>query len=265
MTRASLVFGAALTASALAQGAQQAPTFRSRTDVVTVSVSVKQGRNPVTGLAASDFRVLDNGVEQQIDQVLLDTLSIDVTLVLTGFREELREEHGEGLDAAAAIRARIKPDDRLRVVIVSDSVRGRLVGPDYRTPTRQSLRQQIPGVSVVDGLFYALAWPVEPARRHLVIAFTDGWDRWSTLDADRLPKLADHSDAVMHLALWASPFGREDRVSSFTLSERSFGSTSFHLREWESDVSPDRERCGADGRDVPACRLRHRGPGTNSR
>jgi hypothetical protein len=237
MTRAGLLLGASLTASAIAQEAPQAPVFRTRTDVVVINVSVKQGRNPVTGLTAADFRVLDNGVEQQVDQALLDRLSIDVTLVLTGFRDTLREEHAEGLDAAAAIRTRIKPDDRLRVVMVSDSVRGALVGPGYRTPNREAMVQRIPGVSVIDGLFYALAWPVEPDRRHLVIAFTDGWDRWSTLHAGRIPKLAERSDAVMHLALWASPYGRADRAI-FSLNNPGFASTSFQIREWEETFRP---------------------------
>jgi len=254
MIRVPVLLGAALAIGGVAAHGQQTPTFKARTDVVTVTVSVKQGKTPATGLTAKDFRVRDNGVEQQITDVLVDALSIDVTLVLTGFRDTLREEHAEGLDAAAAIRQRIRPDDRLRIVMVNDAVRGSLVGSAYKVPSRQTLKQQIPGVSVIDGLFYALAWPVEPARRHLVIAFTDGWDRWSTLDAGRLPKLAAHSDAVMHLALWASPVGRADRTS-FTLSDPGFASTSFQIREWEEtfrEVTSAAERTGGTFRPAGA-------------
>jgi hypothetical protein len=218
--------------------AQQTPTFRTRTDVVTVNVSVTRGRTPVTGLVAADFEVRDKGVLQQVDEVLLDTAPVDLTLVLTGFRENLREEHETGLDVAAAVRSRITPTDRLRVVMVNDRIRGGLVQADFQVPTRQTLRQSIPGVSVVDGLFYALAWPVEPGRRHLVVAFTDGWDQWSTLDADRLPKLAAHSDAVMHLALWASPIGRADRAEIRTGDGASFSSTSLQIRAWEETYRP---------------------------
>jgi hypothetical protein len=61
------------------------------------------------------------------------------------------------------------------------------------------------GVSTVDGLFYAMAWPVEPDRRHLVVAFTDGWDRFSVLERETLPRLAAHSDAVLHVVFLAAP------------------------------------------------------------
>ena len=66
-------------------------------------------------------------------------------------------------------------------------------------------------MSLADGLFYALAFPVDPDRRHLVVAFTDGWDRGSTLDTETLPKLAAHSDAVLHVVTWATP---ADGISS---------------------------------------------------
>ena len=223
-----------------ALSAQQTPTFRTRTDVVTVNVSVTRGRTPVTGLVATDFEVRDKGVLQQVDEVLLDTAPLDVTLVLTGFRENLRAEHETGLDVAAALRSRITPADRLRVVMVNDRIRGSLVQPDFQIPSLQVLRQSIPGVSVVDGLFYALAWPVEPGRRHLVVAFTDGWDQWSTLDSDRLPKLAGHSDAVMHLALWATPIGRSDRaeIGNAGAGAATFSSTSLQLRAWEATYRP---------------------------
>ena len=60
-------------------------------------------------------------------------------------------------------------------------------------------------VSVVDGLFYAIAWPVEPDRRHLVVAFTDGLDRYSVLDKGTLFRLAAHSDAVLHVVfIWSA-------------------------------------------------------------
>jgi len=189
---------------AVPQGASP-PQFRARADVVSVAVSVKDGRHPVTGLVAADFEVTDNGVRQHVEAVSLATLSIDVTLVLTGFRSTAAPEHLKGLFRASELRDLLTPGDRLRVVHVADGVRGRLVGPDFAMPTSNDRATQIPGISVIDGVFYALAWPVDADRRHLVVAFTDGWDSWSTLAAERLPMLASHSDAVLHAVLWSSP------------------------------------------------------------
>jgi hypothetical protein len=60
-------------------------------------------------------------------------------------------------------------------------------------------------------LFYALAWPVEPDRRHLIVAFTDGWDSWSTLKAESLPALSSRSDAVLQVVFWSTPDRFQDR------------------------------------------------------
>jgi len=181
------------------------PTFRARTDAVTVAVSVKDGRQPVPGLGAADFELLDNGVPQAIDVVSLDRIAIDVTLVLTGYDDRASAEHLQGLVKASEVQKLLTPADRLRIVDVGDRVRGRLVGPGFAVPTGHEKTEQIPGIAVIDGLFYALAWPVEPDRRHLVVAFTDGWDSWSTLEAARLKDIATHSDAVFHTVFWRTP------------------------------------------------------------
>jgi hypothetical protein len=201
---AAVVMTVASPIRAVQQGASP-PQFRARADVVSVAVSVKDGRHPVAGLAAADFEVSDNGVLQHVEAVSLDKLSIDVTLVLTGFRSEAVGEHLKGLFRASEVRELLTPSDRLRIVDVADGVHGRVVGPDFAMPASNDNAMQIPGISVIDGVFYALAWPVDADRRHLVVAFTDGWDTWSTLSADRLPALASHSDAVLHAVFWSSP------------------------------------------------------------
>ena len=60
----------------------QQPTFRSRTDVVSVNVSVRQGRQPVTNLTAGDFAIADNGIAQTVDVLALAHVPIDLTLVM---------------------------------------------------------------------------------------------------------------------------------------------------------------------------------------
>jgi len=206
--------------------AQQQPTFRARTDVVLVPVSVMQGREPVTGLKAADFELTDNGVRQTVDEVTSDRVPIDVTLVLTGRSADRNVEHSLSLVSSEATRKLLQPADRLRMVWITDEVAGSVVGADYSIATDPAARRLGHGVAtatgvaflldqkevrsgfgiaLADGLFYALAWPVGADRRHLVVVFTDGWDTTSTIEMERLPNLAAHSDAVLHAVLWVAP------------------------------------------------------------
>lgn len=208
-----------------ARARAQQPIFRARTDVVSVAVSVMKGREPVLGLGAADFEITDNGVRQTVDAVASDRLPVDLTLVMTGFAVDRAIERGRGLVSAEATRQLLQPSDRLRIVWVYDDVSGGLAGVDYSVPTDPAARQAAGvahlngftiwsdqagkrlthGIALADGLFYALAWPVDPDRRHLVVAFTDGFDTASTIEMETLPKLAGHSDAVLHAVFWATP------------------------------------------------------------
>ena len=206
--------------------AQQQPTFRARTDIVLVPVSVMQGREPARGLKAADFEITDNGVRQTVEEVTSDQVPIDVTLVLTGRPADRNVEHDRSLVSAEATRKLLQPSDRLRMVWVTDEVAGSVVGPDYSIATDPAARRlghgvatatgiafsldqketrSGHGIALADGLFYALAWPVDPDRRHLIVVFTDGWDTTSTIEMKRLPNLAGHSDAVLHAVLWVAP------------------------------------------------------------
>lgn len=219
--------------------AWQKPSFRSRTVVVSVNVSVKQGRHPVADLTSAEFELLDNGVRQQVDAVSLERVPIDVTMVLTGYPKPQAAEHLRGLVSAEEIRRLLPVTDRLRVVHANDRIRGRLVEADYVVPGHHPNPPTIPGVALTDGLFYALAWPVDADRRHLVVAFTNGQDSYSVIESDRLPALVDRSDAVLHAVLWSSPSASvqpSGRAIMFGNSEGSrapSGLAEFPVREWE--------------------------------
>jgi VWFA-related protein len=197
----------------------QQPVFRATTDLVAVDVSVTRGRSPVAGLGRSDFTLLDNGVPQEIDAVALETLPIDVTLVVD-VSPTASDRLLQVRPALEGIRGLLRSGDRLRVLTFGLAVRQvvrmkpanevlPLDGPDsvvrvengdgsgYVAPT-------VKGASLDDAMFYALAWPSGPERRHLVVVFTEGIDTWSTLEAERVPELADHADAVVHFVMTAA-------------------------------------------------------------
>jgi len=232
--------------------ASQQSTFRARTDVVSVAVSVMQGREPVAGLTAADFEITDNGVRQNVDAVGPGSESIDVTLLLTNVQVDRSSGARDNFASAQSTRRLLQPSDRLRVILASSEVRGGVVAPDYDVVTDSRIDDLKPlrglfngfvishgeslhGVSLADGLFYALAWPIEPDRRHVVVAFTDGWDHDSTLEVERLPKLAAHSDAVLHVVAWATPADGPSATMALPPSERA---APYYVRQWEDSFRP---------------------------
>lgn len=230
MRRIIGILGMAVVAAdgSVAADVQQRPTFKARTDVISVPVTVTRGRVPVTGLVAADFELADNGVRQEVEVVRAGDVPLDLTLVLTEVVPFQGRAHQRTLAASDATRAQLGPHDRLRVVFVDHQVRGIEAGPNYKPsediyaqalswgrPTATGfISKGIPypevnneygfGIALFDGIFYALARPVAPDRRHLVVLFTDGHDTASTVRASLLPSLVARSDAVLHAVLWTT-------------------------------------------------------------
>ena len=177
----------------------QRPTFRAFTDVVSVDVAVKNGRVPVPGLTAADFELRDNGVVQQIDAVSIEAVPIDVTLVvdLSGSVVPNVKEFKSDVEKFVAL---LRPTERARIVSFSDEVHEDL--PMEPPGNRRQLEWNGGGAtSLNDALLYGLLWPEIPDRRHLIIAFTDGIDTFSTVPNDSIPAVAGRVEAVLHAVL----------------------------------------------------------------
>ena len=99
--------------------ARQDQIFRSRTDAVTIQVAVKSGNRPVGGLTAADFELRDNGVAQTINNVSIEKIPLDLTLLL----DLSSSVDGLTLDrlktAVRETTALLRPDDRIRLIAIS--------------------------------------------------------------------------------------------------------------------------------------------------
>ena len=69
--------------------------------------------------------------------------------------------------------------------------------------------------ALFDGLAAALLQPVEPARRHVVIARTKGLDTISSIDAQALRAVAERSDALFHLVLMETALDNDAAMRLF--------------------------------------------------
>ena len=193
-----LLFTAAIAALATAVGtAQDQPRFRSRTDMVTVSVSVKKGNSPVANLTAADFRLYDNDVAQNIEALTIEAVPLDVTLFMdtSGSTSGALERMQRNIRAMAAM---LRPTDRFRLLTIGISVNEPL---PWRPggPLASLDIQVVPGVSVIyDALVAAFAHQPDAGRRHLIVALTDGQDCGSIVDGPRMIEVGTRSEAVMH-------------------------------------------------------------------
>ena len=185
---------------------QTAPVFRASADVVTVDASVQRERRPVTGLAAADFELLDNGVPQEVTDLTYEKLPIDVTMVLDVSASVSGSVLDELRRALRQVRTDLTAADRLRLLAFNMRVR-RLV--DFTQPwadVDQALSTLRPGGSsaVFDALAVALATADAPGRRRLIVLFSDGQDSSSISDPDALLDVARRSTPTIATIL-ASP------------------------------------------------------------
>jgi len=173
--------------------------FRSTTDLVTVDVAVRTGGTPVGGLTAADFVLLDNGVPQHIDSIDVEAVPVDVTLIVDT-SEAMSDYIGSVSSQVQRIAALVRPGDRLCVMQVDTYVTE--LFPMLRAATHPTIGEFAAGglASVNDALAAALLRPVEPNRRHLIIALTDGIDTMSALGITAVRDIARQSGATLHLA-----------------------------------------------------------------
>ena len=205
-------------------GIAQQQTFRTATDVVIVDVSVRDGARLITGLGPDDFVVTDNGVRQTVEAVDAAAVPIDVTLIVdvsgnqrrpwTPRVDPARISHaiaGEVLQVTKILRE----TDRIRLLAIDSYVHQ--IWPLAPASTVRSMgRIEFDGLaSVYDSIAAALMLPVEPARRHVVVARTKGRDSVSALDSRSLAALAERPDALFHLVLMETAADNEDDVNSF--------------------------------------------------
>lgn len=177
--------------------APEQAVFRARTDLVAISASVKRGNAPVANLTAADFRLADNGVEQAIEAVTIESVPLDVTLFMdtsgstAGALDRMKKN-------VVSIAAMLRPDDRFRLLTIGLSVEAPIPWQRSGAPIALDMKA-VPGISLVyDAMFVALTHTPAPGRRHLIVAMTDGRDCGSLLDGARMLDASGRSEAVVH-------------------------------------------------------------------
>lgn len=197
--------GVALAAAALVSAAQQQrPTFRAVGALVTVEVEVRDGARLVPGLSAGDFQVTDNGVPQKVEMLDVESLPIDLTLVVDTSGSVVPMIDSLRLYAREAA-ALLRVDDRFRLMTFAGDVRD-LFGLQPATEAPPVEKIQVDGAtSIYDALTAALMRTRQGDRRQIVVAFTDGIETNSALEGSALVSVAKRSDSLLHIFIVTNP------------------------------------------------------------
>jgi Ca-activated chloride channel homolog len=177
--------------------------FRAGADAVSVDTSVQHEKRPVTGLKATDFELLDNGVAQEITEVAYEKLPIDVTMLLDVSASVTGPVLDELRRALRQVRGDLTAGDRLRLLTFNMTIR-RLVDFDQSASDLDGALAPLRGAgssAIFDGLAVALTVPDAPGRRRLIVLFSDGQDSSSISDVDTLLEVARRSTPTVAIIL----------------------------------------------------------------
>lgn len=176
------------------------PTFAVEVENIYVDAFVSQRGAPLTGLAASDFDLRDNGVPQRLELVAADTqpllavLTFDMSNSLAGGKiASLRA-------ASQALLNALRPEDEATLFCFTDDVHWLVSPTTDKASLGLALAKLQPGggTAIMDALYAALTLP-STRSRSLVVLFTDGADNASWLDWRQVQKVAERSNAVIHV------------------------------------------------------------------
>jgi VWFA-related protein len=194
---AAILFLACAAAPAAASLAAQRGVFRARTDLVSISVSVKRGNTPVANLTSRDFALFDNDVAQRIDALSVESVPLDITLFMdtsgstSGSLDRMKHD-------VSTIAAMLRPEDRFRLLTIGLAVQTAVPWQPAGSPIALDVTA-VPGISLVyDALAVALAHQPDAGRRHLIVAMTDGEDCGSVVDGPRILEMSGRSESVLH-------------------------------------------------------------------
>ena len=185
--------------------AQQTPRFVSVADVVSVPVAVTDGNRPVAGLTTADFELLDNGVAQTLTATSVESVPIDVSLVVDTSGSVYGAALAQFKATMQEVALSLRPNDRVRLVTFSTTVAD-ITGLQPGGAPLPLDRLAVGGASSFYNALAAGLMSTRVAERpQLIVAFSDALDNMSITDVRTVVTLAGHSNASLYLLLTRRP------------------------------------------------------------
>ena len=206
-----IVLPCLLAAAALAAPAD-APRFSSSVDQVRVDVAVSRGDEPITGLTAEDFEVLDDGVPQRIEIVAREQDDVHAVLVFDLSSSLSAADRVALRDAALHFLRKLDPTDHATLLTFTHDLR-LATGPGSPASVIDSLQsfeslQDSGATALYDAVFAGMTLAGTAPGRAFVIVFTDGVNLISALSPEAMLEAARRLESTVYLVSrdeWPEP------------------------------------------------------------
>jgi Ca-activated chloride channel homolog len=185
---------------AIAAARAAAPQCASGVDLVEVYATVTDARGePVTGLTASDFRLLEDGEPQTIAAFAAGEFPLSVAVGIDR-SFSMRRWLEPSKAAARAFVSALRPDDRVMVLAIGSETE--TVAPfssDHDSAAAAIGRLDTWGTTPLYDAILAAVSAVENARgRRALVVASDGVDRYSETSATTLVSEARRRDVLVY-------------------------------------------------------------------
>jgi len=182
----------------------QRGTIKVNVNLVNVLVSVLDEHNrPVPGLTADAFQIFEEGVQQKIDVFETETkLPLDLELMIDSSMSARMDINEEREAASRFIKQVLRPDDRLAVYAVDESVTMKAAFSSDVAVLQEAVKK-IPdgaGTSLYDAIYLGSKELQRRTgqRRRVIILLTDGGETTSRIDFDGARKAAVRGEVLLY-------------------------------------------------------------------
>lgn len=188
-------------------------TFRSGVDLVALNVVVTDAQKRlIANLAASDFAVFEDGVQQDVTYFASSHVPLDLALLLDT-SASMSDKMTTMQEAALGFVSTLRPGDRVSIVDIKESVKVLHPLSGDIDAAREAIRSTAArgGTGLYNGVYMTLKDLVrsrrgsDEVRRQAIAVLSDGDDTASLVSFDDVMDTAKESGVAIYTILLRSP------------------------------------------------------------
>lgn len=174
-------------------------TDHARAEAVLVPVIVTRGGQFVRGLKPQDFRVLENGVPQQVASFIAEDAPLDL-VVAVDISSSMEHALPQVKSSVRQLLSRLRPGDAVTVLGFNDTI---FIAAERESDPRTreeavDLLSSFGGTALYDATLRAIDLVGTQWGRKGIIIFSDGDDRHSLAARDMVLDRVEASDAMIY-------------------------------------------------------------------